>query len=188
MKRALLVPAFALAALLGGVTVPGSTVEADDDDSVLRAGCMIEVILDRQRVCLDGVWVLSSGILGDGHKYRFLRDRGCLLLVPVLTDEETVRLRARIPAASLDTQTVAQALSIQGVLQPAGIFFEQHNSLVRNQETARYTLAWKRDQFSGYREIVGAGGVAARPQPVTLTRFGKQAAIDERDDDEDLHF
>ena len=66
------------------------------DDSVLRPVCQVEAIVNHGRVCLDGEW-FSARNLGKNAVYRFVRERGYLLLVPHLDAAQRADLIARWP-------------------------------------------------------------------------------------------
>lgn len=166
MKRLCLVPA--LLVLLG--TAESRSAE---DDSVLRiAPCRIEVILNYTRVCLDGVWVLSDGILGKNALYRFVRERGYLVLVPILDEAARTRLRGQLDSRILEIESLDSALSIQGMLVDNGLVFDQRNALVTWHETTQIRLAWDGKAFFGQAEsISGRSAAPRRPQSVSLRKY-----------------
>jgi len=130
--------------------------------------CQMTVTLSDETVCLDGEWVLSSGILGEDAVYRFRKERGYYVLVPVLDAAKKGALREKINPASLDMLSLEQVLSIQGTLYQDMLFFEQYNALVPWQETARIRLYWRGTQFEGSSETLSAQQGNTKTQKVFL--------------------
>jgi hypothetical protein len=151
----------------------GGTFSGDSgDDSVLRiAPCRLEVILNHTRVCLDGDWVLSNGILGKEAVYRFVRERGYLLLVPQLDSSSREALRKRLDARVLETESLETALSIQGMVLHNGLVFDQRNVLVSWHETSRINFIWNGKFFIGQSTRISKNSQSGKPEGVTLRRY-----------------
>ncbi|MDR2733295.1 MAG: hypothetical protein LBC99_01475 [Spirochaetota bacterium] len=131
-------------------------------------GCRLSVVLDAQDICLDGVWILSSGVLGEDAEYVFKRERNYLFLVPVLHESRKKELRGRLDPHALDMFTLEQALSIQGTPYQNMLFFEQQNALVAWQETSRMRLYWRETHFEGADEITSARETTVQKIKISL--------------------
>ena len=168
----------------------GTTSGPGMDDSVLRAGpCQVEVIVNHGRVCLDGEWILSQGILGKNAVYRFVQERGYLLLVPHLDAAQRADLITRIGGRDLEAESLEEALSIQGMVLEGGLVFDQRNALVTWPETTRIRLFWTGKFFSGQAVTIRKDAGSIKPVHVRLVRRGDAAQLshpDESSEDTEL--
>jgi len=156
------------------------------DDSVLRVGpCQGEVIVNHTRVCLDGEWILSQGILGKNAVYRFVLERGYLLLVPHLDSAQRADLMTRIRGRDLEAESLDEALSIQGMVLEGGLVFDQRNALVSWPETTRLRLFWNGKFFSGQAVTIRKDAGSSKPVHVRLVRRGDAAQLAQPDESSD---
>jgi len=145
-----------------------SSTQQTIPQEVIPAGCRLSIIINFQDLCLDGVWILSSGMLGENAEYIFKKERNYIYLVPVLSESRKKELRDKIDPQTLDMFTEEQALSIQGTLYQNMLYFEQHNALVSWQETSRMQLYWRETQFEGSNEILSARETSVKKIKISL--------------------
>lgn len=175
--------------VVSGFFFLGTVTGQSMDDSVLRVGpCQVEVIVNHSRVCLDGEWILSEGILGKNAVYRFVRQREYLVLVPHLDATQRSSLIQRIAGRDLEAESLDDALSIQGMVHEGGLVFDQRNALVSSPETTRIRLFWNGKNFTGQAVTIRKRSGPARPVMVRLVRRGstnnQSSSHDTRDEDD----
>ncbi len=140
-----------------------------------KKSCSFSQFLHYQKVCLDGIWILSEAPFGLNKEFRFKR-RGYkeLRLVPVLSDTEKKQLEKKIKSGDLDTATVTAVLSIQGVFQDNFLIIEQRNPTDKFPNIYRYKLHYKDGIFTGSMYTISKVYKTRRGVRISLKRKGNQ--------------
>lgn len=140
-------------------------------------GCSFSQHLHHQKVCLDGIWILSEAPFGLNKKFRFKR-RGFsgLMLEPILSNLEQEQLKKKIKAGDLDTATVTSVLSIQGAFQGNYLIIEQRNPTDKFPNIYRYKLYYNnKGEFRGSMYTISKVYKTRLGIPITLKREGGES-------------
>jgi len=152
-----------------------------------KKGCTFKQYLHYQKICLDGIWILSEAPFGKNKRFIF-KKRGYkgLMLEPILSDLEKKQLKKRIKAGDLDTATITSVLSIQGAFQGNYLIMEQRNPTDRFPNIYRYKLYYNNGNFSGSMYTISKVYKTRRGVLITLKRKG--APIKNKTMSENLDF